>query len=374
MIPLYVPEVGHGLVAGFQPDFGRNCQIDCGASKEFEKKAFYQGLCRINPEVFFLSHFHADHYNALVRTQNVSTKSSGIKFDIKEIYFPRIPDLPNKEEFLKCIFAMNQSVLGNQTGDMALDLLNVVARLNQQTSLNFKAASLMQGDIINVGKSRIEILWPPKVYDKAKKVVEEAIRDFNKAKEQNKELEELYKFVDENRIIDNYLRESSFHEPPLNHLSPKSKGLVPERNEEVLKPPQPEQKQSKLLVAKANKSLRHAANHFALAFRIEENLLFMGDLEEQEINLVAKELIRRNSRHYSVSIVPHHGTHWGNDLKSFYFKYAVSSEKCERARYLRPEYKAIADMNLSTCFHGDIHLPLQKRCCQTCRRCVGFGL
>jgi ribonuclease BN (tRNA processing enzyme) len=64
MITVYVPDIGDGLAAGIKTLIGCNIQIDCGTQQPPER-AFCKGLCRINPDVFLLSHFHVDHYNGL---------------------------------------------------------------------------------------------------------------------------------------------------------------------------------------------------------------------------------------------------------------------------------------------------------------------
>ncbi|MBT9168902.1 MAG: hypothetical protein DDT19_02253 [Syntrophomonadaceae bacterium] len=103
-----VSDVGDGLCVSVGSLFGDTLQIDCGSQQGSSVAA--HGLIKTfdyfhGPDVFILSHFHIDHYNGLLYAS--VHRPPYTPWQIREVYFPRIPDFPEKEKFMNFLFAMN---------------------------------------------------------------------------------------------------------------------------------------------------------------------------------------------------------------------------------------------------------------------------
>ena len=108
---------------------------------------------------------------------------------------------------------------------------------------------------------------------------------------------------------------------------------------------------------KANESLRRAANRLSLAFRIDSQLLFLGDLESKEINTVVNNLEAEQRLRFPIMLTPHHGTHWGKEMQKLAVDVAASSVGKKLFKKVKPDYKCIADHHLITYTEGEVVLP-----------------
>jgi len=350
MVTVYVPDIGDGLAAGIKTLTGCNIQIDCG-SQQRPERAFRQGLCLIDPDVFILSHFHADHYNGLFESnhlrQDRSSTSSWFITSIKEVYFPRLPQFSQRDSFLQCMLAMNRRVLGDTTGSMEADFLHIISQVNNQT---FNYSSLSAGDTIQVEGSEIEVLWPPRTLDDENvlKVIRKAVSDFESAKVEDETLRRIYEELGESGAIRQYTDDNNQHrELPGKANEPREAIHVPIEKREL-----PE------VVKRANGSLRSAANHLSLAFHEDNKFLFMGDLESSEIKQVVDRLLKKKREHFLVFITPHHGTHWHQALGNLRADSAISSVGNRLFKHLSPEFKSMASQCLYTHLSGDIEVPV----------------
>ncbi len=70
---------------------------------------------------------------------------------------------------------------------------------------------------------------------------------------------------------------------------------------------------------------RNITNRLSLAFYCDDEVLFMWDLEKEEINRVVRKLKNINKTEFYVLITPHHGTHWDDKLSEIRCEYAVAS-------------------------------------------------
>jgi len=343
MIRVYVPNVGDGLAAGICTIDGTRIQIDCGSMKNAEL-AFYRGLIRIYPEVFFLSHFHADHYNGLIYA---ISSMQHYRSRIRQVFYPRIPQFRDRRKFVRYMLAMNHYTLGDMTGSMAADFLEVVRRINRDS---FKYKALSAGELIPVGGAQYEVLWPPAEIDAAStlKVISRAIGDFENALEEDEELRSIVNAVEEGEEIHRYTSPSL------------ESGVMPgymdeyERLDSIL--PLRKRRYMPESVRKANISLRKAANHLSLAFHEDNKLLFLGDLESYEIKRVVELLDRKGRDQFFATIAAHHGTHWDISLDRIRTCYAVSSVGKRLFRYLSPDYGRISNTHLNTYLNGDIEI------------------
>jgi len=142
MIEVYVPDVGDGLAAGIWTLTGTPVQIDCG-SQQRASLAHHKGLEVIDPDVFFLSHFHLDHYNGLLAAQPNTTT-------IKDVYYPRLPDFENRQDYLQRALAMQHWLMGDTSGSMAADLLGAIARSNRN-EFTYRSLAGQRNRFIRVG-------------------------------------------------------------------------------------------------------------------------------------------------------------------------------------------------------------------------------
>lgn len=341
---IYVADVGDGLCMAIHTLSGEMIQIDCGGK---EGSMAFNGLERIfnhlsTPDIFVLSHFHIDHYNGLPYAS--INRHRFLPFRIREVYYPRIPEFREKEKFVCYLFAMNSRVFGSETGSMEYDFLRTVLRINN--GVPFKYRSLSKGDEISVNGSIFEVLWPPTAIDdnKTLSVIKRALKDFEKAMEEDEETRRLYDRVREEGIFRIYFKEegekSGFREDTDRYINPECKG-----------------KELPDVVKKANESLRKAANHLSLALLEDNRFLFLGDIENREIKQIVKDLKSKGRKNFYIFITPHHGTHWHNSLREIRSIYSITSNGSKLCSKMKPYFKEISKRSLATYANGDIVIP-----------------
>ena len=356
MKKLFIADVGDGLCMSINTISDEIIQIDCGSQQG--SKVALKGLERSllyfhDPDVFILSHFHGDHYNGILYASSSSEKY----FRIKEVYFPRIPDFKDKQmrkAVMDAIFTMNMMIFGSETGVMEYDFLKAISKINE---VPFKYKPLAKGDIININGSVFEILWPPRVMynEETLSAIKQALRDFEKALEEDKIFRELYDRVREEGVFKSYLEEGGVINPmdgPNNDktendkINGKRKRKLPE------------------VVKKANKSIRGVANHLSLALLEDNRILFLGDLENFEIRQIVDDLKTRGRTNFYTFITPHHGTHWDNSLYEIRCIYAIASNGKKLCSKMKPHFKEISERSFATHVNGDLigppMLPLRK--------------
>lgn len=344
----YVADVGDGLCMAVESIFGEIIQIDCG-SQEGNKVAFNGWEKIINhfytPDVFILSHFHIDHYNGLLYA-SINRHRYPLS-GIRKVYYPRIPEFEEKEEFVCDLLAMNMKVFGAETGVMEYEFLEAISRINR---MPFKYESLSKGDTININGSNFEVLWPPPVIDRKKtlNVINQAIGDFEIAKKEDEETNRLYKRVKEESIFRDYFREQGKR----NEFKEYYNGYI-----------NIEYKRRKLpkVVEKANNSLRKAANHLSLAFFEDNRFLFLGDIENFEIKQIIKNLKSKGRENFYIFITPHHGTHWNKCLNGIKCIYSVTSNGKKLCSKMKIDFKKISKRSLATYVNGDIVIPIYSK-------------
>lgn len=350
---VYLADVGDGLCVAIHTIFGDIVQIDCGGQGS---EVALNGLKRIfnyfhnSLDVFILSHFHFDHYNGLLYASIKHNKHPFL--NLREVYYPRIPDFNEKEEFTAALFAMNLRLLGSETGVMEYDFLRAVSKLNKAT---FKYKPVSKGDVIGVNGSFFEVLWPPAVMNKqgTLRIIRRALEDFKKAKEEDWEIAQFYELVVKEGHFKAYIgdrgEKNDFKE---------YKGMDFEEYKGMDLNPEYKKRELPQVVKRANKSLITAANHLSLALFEDNRFLFLGDVENSEIKDIGDELKSKGRQNFYIFITPHHGTHWNKTLEEIKSSYSLISNGNKLYSKMKRNFKETSGRSLATYVNGDIAIPI----------------
>jgi hypothetical protein len=340
-------DVGDGLCLTLSTFFKKQVQIDCGG--ENCAKAL-QGLnstfARFSDlNVFVLTHFHIDHYRGLLYYSN--SPEPRRRFGISEVYYPRIPDFPEREEFFRALFTINLEVFGNETGIMSYDLVEAIKKITNRPWI--LQTGLSKGEQIRISGSVFDVLWPPlTIENKTLAKVRGALKDFEKALE-DPIMRQRYQQVQNEKRFETYLkvrRETSSNYGSSEESPGKQSGsALFGKTEKRMLPP---------AVIRANKSLRNAANDLSLALLEDNRFLFFGDAENFGIRQIIDELETRRRQVFHVLVTPHHGTHWDKSLLKLKANYAITSNGKELCSRFRTEFKKISQRSLATFVNGNI--------------------
>lgn len=340
-------DVGDGLCVTLHSDFSQSVQFDCGSQEGGETSA--RGLLRNShlfglDDAFILSHFHSDHYNGLCQTSRLSPH---LPFYFRRVFFPRIPEFKERHVFLAQLFAMNAMILGNESGVMEYDLLDVVTRINGGRPPQHGALSAR--DQVYFDGSRIEVIWPPQTVGKrALTAIKRAIEDFDRAKERDEVTRNLY-----NRVVDDQRSQRYLD------VKQDDREEMGDRDNEAIEeyPEAFKRKELPKAVAKANDSLRRAANHLSLIAFQDNRFLFFGDAEPAEIKAAIKNLESDGRTKFFAMINPHHGTHWHESLREIECIHSISSSGKKLFPKVKPQFKEISKFHHVTSLVGDVVIP-----------------
>ncbi len=275
--------------------------------------------CYLFNNSFLLSHFHADHYNGLFDERLY------VLWQIEKFYFPVMPQFDNSIAFFCSLLSMNYYMNSNYL--IHSSVFKYIQQINSKV-IGFQAVS--QGDMIICEGKDFEILWPPKIMDtnKSKSIIKKAIIDFEKAKKENSDLNELFNLITqrkENLNIFDYNFDTSKE-------GYERKGINPIVN---------------LTIQTANKSLKNAANRLSVAFR-SNDILFLGDLENEEIEIIMEILKNKGQTNYKYLIAAHHGTHFDDSLKILNCEYCLVSNGKRMKNFFKWKYNTISKNTLQT--------------------------
>lgn len=328
-----VPDVGHGLAAEIQTTSGEIVQIDCGSKSHLKYEV---ELGQIRSHCFFLSHYHEDHYIGLKRVPDDHAH-------IEKVRFPRVPDFDGRHEFLKALLATELISQGQRTGAWRTDLYQTLCRINN-TKFSFEPVS--QGDSVNVGSSKFEVLWPPKnIPDGARKNFICGVKNFKEAIKRDELLREVAEKIEEQEMIEPYLSGAE---------------VDPENYDRTEVPSDPnssiEERKVPEVTKKARKSLKDAADQMGIVMHMDNRLLSMGDIPERYIDQVVERLINKGRDHFHVIITSHHGTRWHSSMEQLSTNWAVSSAGKRDDGRLELGYKSISDHNHVTLWNGELFL------------------
>jgi hypothetical protein len=310
--------------------------VDFGGDKNIHRYCYFH-------DSFLLSHFHADHYNGIL---NCAHHHHHRHWNLENFYHPAMPTFAEAKLFFMSILTMNIRVSKNHP--LQNTIFDYVKRLNSMP-LNFIAIS--KGDIVVCGKRKYEILWPPKELTEKEALtdIRKAIKDFEEARKSDEQLNEIYQ-----RVNHRYAEIED-----INQIETKNTNDTNDTNDiKVLTEFGGELSD---VVQKANKSLRKAANRLSVAFRQDDNILFLGDLESREINSVVTELVNNKNIVYDILIAAHHGTHWHRSLEDINVEICLASIGQTLKSKIKYEYKKIAKHLVRTDEWGDIVITKRNR-------------
>ena len=329
MIKLLLRNVGDGLNFIINNQNHQNLTVDFGGNENIECYCCFK-------DNFMLSHYHVDHYNGILKYYN---NHRYCFWELKKFYYPAMPCFEESKKFFLYLLTMNIRISNNHP--VQYSIFNLVRKLNRGY-IEFIPVS--KGDIVVCDNRKYEILWPPKKIedDETIQSIRTAINDFEKAKESDKDLDKIYQQVysvygdrNINTVYENPLDTNSETNEFDNNLSKTTKT--------------------------ASDSLRKAANRLSIAFRQDDNILFLGDLEEREIKSVVSDLKNDNNLVYDILIAPHHGTHWHDSLKSISCEFCLVSVGQKLRKHIKYNYLGISNKFVRTDEWGDILIESIKR-------------
>lgn len=355
MYSLYLADAGDGLCMRVGV-IDETLQVDCG-SEQGRVVALdgWERIARSFPETqtFLLSHFHLDHYNGLLQAS--LTRPKRWFRDIRQVFYPGIPSFPQRTEFVLALLAMNRLVFGSDSGVQAYDFLRAISKV---TPSRFQYRPLFLGDTIRVGRSRFRILSPPRTLEPPTiSAVKKALEAFSEALDADPRLRESYEQVKEEGSVEG-LFPANEEDRWMDGLSGRS---VDEGKDADILDRGDRRYSIGDRVRRANKALRDAANHFCLAFSMDSDLLFLGDLESVGLESVVAELESQDCRSLDVLVTPHHGTHWDDALDRITWNLAITSNGKNRSSDFVEKYKDRRRPSFATHANGDIVLSSRPR-------------
>lgn len=292
------------------------------------------------PHRFILSHFHLDHYIGLF-SPNLFTR-----FHIEKAYFPSLPKFPENDEFFHDFIALELIVYGANSGSIEYDFLESICRLNHSRTIEYQP--LYEGVEENINGTKIEVLSPPlNITDKFfTNKVKELILKFRELLKKDDILKKRYNDVYKSEIIWKYKGiKEGIYERRTRYEDSRSnyKGEYFDKKDGISDE-----------VKELNKEFRDVANRMSVAFKINNELLFLGDLEKNELLRVMNKL--DGYHNYKILLNPHHGTHWQKNLNRLNVNYSISSIGHKLIRNFNQMFKTISHNTLSTYCNGDIYL------------------
>lgn len=328
MQKMLLRDVGDGLNLIINNNNYHDLTVDFGGQENIDCFCFFH-------DSFLLSHFHADHYSGIL-----NCNYHHCHWDLDNFYLPRMPRFVESKNFFMCLLTMNIRI--SKKHPIQNSILDIVEKRLNRKPINFKAVS--KGDIFLCGNSKYEILWPPieLTEEEALTDIRNAIKDFDEAKKNDSQLGEIYRRI-YNIFSDRDIDEVSLSQQTEDYPLTEFDGELSE------------------IVKKANKSLRKAANRLSVAFRQDDNILFLGDLEKREIESVVKDLIDNQNIVYDILIAAHHGTHWEMSLTKIGCDICLASVGQTLRGKINYEYNAIANKFVRTDEWGDIRITKRNR-------------
>ena len=176
---LKLNEIGDGLFFELF-HYNKRLVTDFGSQQDIDKDILEEFSHSLHSTDFLLSHFHKDHYSGLYDLWDRSFQTK-----IERVYYPLLPRKKVYRDFLKAILALNVYLLGDGSGSMECDLINLIHRINKNKSFEFHP--IAQGSFVDLHGKAFRVIWPPKVIDETlTKSVKKAVDKFEDELKKNK--------------------------------------------------------------------------------------------------------------------------------------------------------------------------------------------
>lgn len=271
---------------------------------------------------FLLSHYHADHYNGLFsfkpKTMNIS-----------KLYYPRIPTIlyyPRIPTIVTSLVGQNgNGANGNATNFLVKTLyfisllsyatinpkgigigtgVGIVSLMKILNKKQFQSIPICEGDV--VFDKLIDVIWPPKsltqisnplILDTLFNKLKKGLDDIHKKINANASLKEIWEKVNGLTVNED---DNSISSDEINKICDELTDEVINQNMKDVDG-----------IIKASKSI---TNRFSVCLYKENDFLFLGDLEVEEVELCLRRLCtnkingKMQKKKVKFFITPHHGT------------------------------------------------------------------
>ena len=348
---IYIRDVGDAL----NIFINRSLMVDCGGNKSrysrFPKPYWI--------DTFILSHFHRDHYNGLKYFDEYSF------WNLEQVYFHGFSKIFNPvdgrysnkltKRLVSCMVAINYYLNFDPNKYIIIDLIDILNFLcHKNLSYEFK----FQGDIFIHNNTEYEVLWPPENMhsDSIAKNVKDAIDAFDDIAKEIPALQKL-------------------HDLYLNSLESEQNIQKPNRDKYRIITTEESNKKDIAVekIKEVNNKLKNAENDLSLAFMSKDKkIIFMGDLEEEQIKKVSDYLNRNNADKFDtfdIMVSPHHGTHTCEDLeiKTKIIASSVGEKLYKKHLENHSSLYKISDNLLNTRNNEDIYINIKDNHSVYCR-------
>lgn len=319
MAKLFMNDVGSAQNIVLWPMSNNSVVVDMGIEhdKWHQSCPFGSAPCS-GAKTFILSHFHSDHYNAFDYTCSGCTLQN---LSFERVYYPKMPYIagtncvdPSLINLIKHCISLNLRLPLGRRNTHIFNFIQKLIQLSQNPSLKF--IPVKKGDKID---SDIEILWPlDKVSKPSIKNISNYVTPFRELIETDRALSDIFKVVEKIAEKTNQLAET-WH---IESIGEELRTLI-RIYERAASYPTVDLTQQFQLHAK----IKDVLNSWSLAFQhVEDEILFLGDLNASQINYVCKDVSRiAKPRQYDILVAAHHGTHAGMWLKCIRANTTVAS-------------------------------------------------
>lgn len=317
--------------------FLHNCDNSLVLDLGFQRQSFCSK--EIKNEIksskeLLISHYHSDHYKGL---DYFSEKS--LRF--KKLYYPYIPCFPSPQLRAKLIKELHfvSYIQMLSSGSKAFDLIHLLKNRNIE---KFDYQAVYKG--MQVWNEELQVIWPPKdgsLFDIPQ--LENAINKIEQYIKEIPAISKLWEVFDRFEVdLDNGILKNDYGD---------SSGIFSHADLHL------EEYTDDIKVI--DKKIRSVTNRFSVCLYKKDILLFLGDLEKEEVLACVNELVKENGGKPIVVkyfITPHHGTkkHYVSELESLVkADYVISSNGESRFSNYEESYNMIGRYTHCTHKNGD---------------------
>lgn len=293
-------------------------------------------------DVLVLSHFHKDHYDALI--DYAFNRTPRVLHNIKQLFLPIIVSNEHyvQDLFIKMIaqqmllqYYKRPQTLVNIPIDAFIMLL--VGSLTHEAQLTIRA--LHQGQTFSMANQQYDVLWPSiDVIHAYRESIEETLQEFDEVYGRDENMQIAIRTIREHS---NLLWTEGVQRIEINRNL--GQGILADARH------RPEGEWYRTVnqhfttaQTKLNTKLAHIANHLCLAFR-NDDWLFFGDLESNDLGNVMTYLGNQHwLNRYKLIVAAHHGTHSNPSQQILRTDFCIASQghglyntqREQKARYI----------------------------------------